>query len=96
MKTPKILPRGKLVLIQQEKNESRESKHGIITPSNIEQEQRSVGIVMAVGQEIKDIKKGDRVVYGAFAGEKLRFKEGVNETELTLLFDEDVIAFIKE
>lgn len=96
MKTPKITPRGKQILLQQDKTESRESKNGIITPSNVEQEQKAIGTVIAAGAEIKDIKKGDRVIFGAFCGEKLKFKDGTKEVEYILLFDEDVIAFIED
>lgn len=96
MKIPKIIPRGKQILIQQDGKEPRESKHGILMPSNVEQEQKAIGTVIAVGPEIKDVKKDDRVIFGAFAGEKLKFKESGKEVEYVLLFDEDVIAFIKD
>ncbi len=99
MKAPKIRPRGKQVLVEPDPEGSRESRHGIITPSNVEQERKAIGTVLAVGPEIKDIKKGDRVIYGAFAGEKIKIKdllrESIKEVDYVLLFDEDVLAFIE-
>lgn len=95
MKAPKIKPRGKQVLVQPDPEESRESKYGIITPSNVEQERKAIGTVLAVGPEIKDVKRGDRVIYGAFAGEKIKLSESAKEVDYVLLFDEDVLAFIE-
>jgi len=70
-----IKPRGKQVLIKPDAEKSRESENGIITPSNVEQEQKAIGTVIAVGTDVKDIKKGDRVVYGVFAGDPIKFDE---------------------
>lgn len=76
--------------------ESRESQHGLLTPSNVEKEQKAIGTVVAVGSEIKDIKKGDRVIYGAFAGEQLKLKDNpLKKVDYVLLFDEDILAFIE-
>lgn len=89
-----IRPRAKQVLVVPDPEEARESAFGILTPDNVEQERKSIGTVLAVGGEIKDIKKGDRVIYGAFAGEKLKMREGEGEADYILLFDEDVLAFL--
>ncbi len=96
MKTHKISPRGTQILVKPDGEESRTSKYGIITPSNVEQEKKSIGTVLAVGPDLKDVKKGDRVIYGAFAGERLKWTEGTEEEEMVLLFDEDVLAFIED
>lgn len=90
----KIIPRAKQVLVLPDIEQSHESEHGIITPTNVEQEQKAIGIVIAVGNEIKDIKKGDKVIFGAFAGEKIKLQESSKQVEYVLLFDEDILAFI--
>ena len=92
----KIIPRNKYVLVIPDPETSRESEHGIITPVNVEQEQKAYGTVKAVGAMIEDIKVGDRVIYGAYAGEKIKFAESSEEVDYILLLDEDVIAFIKK
>jgi len=94
-KTQKIRPRAKQILVRPDGEDSRESKHGILTPTNVEQEQKAIGEVIAVGPEIKDIKVGDRVVYGAYAGEKVKLRESTKEVDYVLLFDEDILAFIE-
>lgn len=90
----KIKPRAKQVLVKVDPEKSRKSKHGLYTPSNVDQERKSFGTVIAVGSEIKDIKKGDKVLYGAYAGEKLNLDES-KDFDHVLLFDEDVLAFIQ-
>ena len=94
-KESKIRPRSKHVLVRQDEDESRESDFGIIMPSNVEQEQKAIGTVIAVGPDIKDIKKGDRVIYGAYAGEKIKLKESSKEVDFVILFDEDILAFME-
>ena len=94
-KNLKIRPRGKQILVKQEDEKSRISELGLSLPDSVEQERKAIGEVVAVGPEIKDVKKGDRVIYGAFAGEKIKLQESTKEVDYVLLFDEDVLAFIE-
>lgn len=91
----KILPRGKRILVQRDEPESKESEHGIYTPDTAEQEQKAFGTVIQVGKGIDDLKAGDRVIYGAYAGEIIEQSDKGKKVEYRLLDDEDVIAFIK-
>jgi len=95
MKIQKITPRGKQILVQPNSEKSRVSEHGLLTPSNIEQEKKAVGLVIATGPEIKDVKKGNKVIFGAYAGEKIKLHNGAKEVEYVLLYDEDVLAFLE-
>lgn len=95
-KSIKITPRGKYILVKPDAEVSRESEFGIVTPENIEKEQKAFGEVVAVGSEIKDIKKGDHVIYGAYGGEKIKLHESTKDVDYVLLFDEDVIAFLND
>lgn len=92
MKKPTIIPRGKYILVEPDKEEKRLSESGLATPENEEQEKKSIGTVLGVGDQIKDIKKGDRVVYGTYAGDTLKMKDD----ELKLLHDDDVLAFLED
>lgn len=93
-KKKKILPRGKYMLVRQDAPEARETAQGIIIPSSEEQEEKAQGTVEAVGIEIKDVKKGDSVIFGAYAGEKLEVIENHKKVVYRLLHDDDVIATI--
>lgn len=94
-KTPKIVPRGKWILVQRVEDDTRENENGLIIPSSVEKEQKTQGTVEAVGSDIKDIKAGDVVVYATFVGEIIKMRVKGKEVERVLVLDEDIIAFIK-
>ena len=91
----KSIPRGKWLLVRPLVDQSRETEHGLLLPATDEKEQKAQGTVEAVGDEIKGIKPGDTVVYGAYVGENLKINEGGKDVEYKLLLDEDIIAFVK-
>lgn len=91
-----IVPRGKYALIRPEAEDSRVMGNGILVPDSVEQEQRSQGEVIAVGDGIDDIKAGDKVIYGTYAGETLKLIEDAKKVEYKLLHNDDIIAFIKK
>lgn len=91
----RITPRGKYILVKRDEAESRVSAHGISAPDASEQEEKAFGTVIAVGEKITDVKKGDRVIYGAFAGEEIELDEKGKKVKYRLLEDEFVIAFIQ-
>ena len=91
----KIIPRGKYILVKPEAKESKENEVGLLSPSNEEEEEKARGIVESVGTDVNGVKKGDKIIYGVFAGETLKLRENAKEVEYKLLHDDDVIAFIK-
>ncbi len=93
-KKKKIQPRKQWLLVKPSSNKTQ-VQNGIILPANIEQEQKAQGVVEAVGEEVKGIKAGETVVYGAYAGENVSVNEDGTETKYKLLMDEDIIAFIR-
>lgn len=93
----KIIPLQKIILVKPDEKPDRESKHGIITPSNVEQENpKTSGKVIAIGPEVKNVKKGDTVIYATYAGEKLKINEGSKEVEYVLVFNDDVWAILED
>lgn len=91
----KVMPRGKYMLVEVEPPADYENPNGIIVPANSDKEQKAQGVVLQVGDEVKpDIKKGDVIIFGAYAGETLTMTEGKEEIEYKLLHDDDVIAKI--
>lgn len=92
----KILPRAKQVLVKPDDEKPRVSESGLLTPDNIEQEQKAFGTIESVGSGIEDLKAGDRVIYGAFAGEKLNLSPDPKKVDYVLLFDDDVLAKIED
>jgi chaperonin GroES len=90
-----IVPRGAQILVRVVDAEPRETSRGLLIPDEVEQERKSQGTVVAVGPDVKDVKKGEKVVYGTFAGEALKIREDEKQVEYKLLDDADVIAFIR-
>ena len=95
MKIHKITPRGNQVLVKPSEKKSFESEHGIVAPSSEDKEQQAIGEVLAVGEKVDDIKKGDHVLYGMFAGEQIVSNDILEEREYILLFDDDILAFVE-
>jgi len=91
----KIIPRGKYILVKRDDAPARESEHGIVAPSDMQMEENAFGTVVEVGDLIKDVKKGDRVVYGLYAGEAIEVDEKGKKMKYRLLEDEFVIAFLR-
>lgn len=92
----KITPRGKQVLIEPDGEASRVSQHGIISPDNEEQETKAIGTVIAVGSNVEDIKKDDRVIYGTFAGEEIKLEETDKDVDFILVDEEWVLGFVTD
>ena len=69
-------------------------KEGIILPDTVDKEKKAEGKVIAIGEGEKikklNLKEGDRVLFGKYAGEEVK----VDGTEYKILSDEDVLAVI--
>jgi chaperonin GroES len=90
-KTLTIIPRRDQVLVKPDDKESRESEFGIVMPENVEQETKAIGTVIAFGPDVVDLKKGDHVIYGAFAGESIQLKD----IDYVLLKEEWILSLLK-
>ena len=93
-----IKPLGKRVLVQRSKKEK--SKGGIFLPDTA-QEKPKEGTVLAVGpgklndlgeMELPTVKKGDRVLFGAYAGTEV---SGAEEERL-ILSEDEILGTIHE
>lgn len=95
MSTPTIKPRGKSVLVKPDEPQSKTTETGLYRPDNVEEEEKAYGEVVAVGPEQTDVVIGKRVLFGAFAGDKLNFSDDPKHVDFVILQDEDVLAFIE-
>lgn len=92
--TKTIIPRKEWVLVKPEEVRTQ-TQSGLLLPDTEEKEQKAQGEVVAVGDSVEGLKKGDIVIYGAYAGENMVVYEKGAEVEYKLLLDEDIIAFVK-
>jgi len=98
MSVKKINPLGKRVLVK--RAEATLTKGGILLPDSA-QEKPKQGEVIAVGPGAMkddgtvtplDLKVGDRVLFGAFAGTEVKTDE---EEDYLLMSEEDVLAVVE-
>jgi chaperonin GroES len=84
----KIRPLGDRVLVARDKAESK-TPGGIVIPENA-QEKTQRGEVLAFGPKVEDLRVGDAVLFGKYAGTDV---QGDGQ-ELVLLRADDVIAVL--
>ena len=87
----KIIPRRKQVLVKPDDEVGRLTETGLYKPDTVEQERKAVGTVIAVSPEVKDIKKGDKVVYGVYAGDPVSL-DGI---DYKFVDEESILGFLK-
>ena len=85
MNTP-IKPLADRVVAVREKAESKTAS-GLYLPDNAK-EKPVVATVQAVGPDVKNVKKGDRVVYKEYSTTELK----IDGTEYLIVKEEDVLA----
>ncbi|HMM00661.1 MAG: co-chaperone GroES [Bacilli bacterium] len=66
------------------------TQSGIILASEAK-EKPALGLVKAIGDEVKFVQTGNRVVYESYAGTKVK----VDETEYLLIKEENILAIIE-
>ena len=90
----KLKPLGNRIVVEP-MAEAETTKAGIILPDTVDKEKKAEGKVIAIGDGEKiqklGLKKGDKVLFGKYAGEEVK----VDEIEYKILSDEDVLAVIE-
>lgn len=86
----KIRPLGERVLIKQTKQEEV-TKSGIVLPDTVSKEKPIIGEVAAIGEAIKEIKIGDKVIYEKYAGTEVKD----NDEVYLLLEEKNVLAIVE-
>lgn len=81
-------PLGERVLVERLEEDTKTAS-GIIIPDNAK-EKPLMGIVKAVGSEVKDVKTNDKIVFGKYSGTEVKL-DGV---EYLILKLEDVLGVI--
>jgi len=86
----KIKPLRKQVVVKPITKEEK-TKTGIILPDTAEKEKPEQGRVMAVGPKVKEVKKGDLVLFTQYAPNEIK----VDGKELLVIKEEDILAIIE-
>lgn len=77
------------VLILPDKPEEKVTESGLVVPVNTS-EKPQIGSVAGVGPEVRDVKSGDRVIFGKHDGQKLP----VDGVTYLVLREEQVLGVI--
>lgn len=83
-----LKPLADRVVAVREQKESKTTS-GLYLPDGAK-EKPAYAVVQAVGPEVKDIKKGDKIVFKEYSTTELK----VNDIEYLLLKEEDVLATV--
>lgn len=88
-----IKPLGDRVLVKIVEIEEK-TKGGLLIPDTASKDKTTYGEVLAVGngEKVKDIKAGDKIIYGKYTGTELKD----NGEKYLLLNMEDVLAIVEE
>ena len=90
----KLRPLGNRIAVEPI-TEEEITKSGIVLPDTIDKEKKAEGKVVAIGEGEKiaklNLKIGDKVIFGKYAGEEVK----VEKIEYKILSDEDVLAVIE-
>ncbi len=85
----KFRPLGDRLLVERVEEENTTAS-GIIIPDNAK-EKPSRGKVLAVGNDVEEIKEGDTVVFGKYAGNELV----LDDKEYLVLEASDVLGIVE-
>ena len=90
----KLRPLGNRIVVSP-LTEEEVTKGGIILPDTVDKEKKAEGKIVAIGEGEKikalNLKEGDKVLFGKYAGEEVK----VDDSEYKILTDEDVLAVIE-
>lgn len=81
-------PLGERILVERLEEDTKTAS-GIIIPDNAK-EKPLMGVVKAIGSEVKDVKNGDKVVFGKYSGTEVKLEN----TEYLILKLEDVLGVL--
>jgi chaperonin GroES len=84
-----FLPLGERVLVKRVEEENKTAS-GIIIPDNAK-EKPSKGEVIAVAKEVEELKVGDKVVFGKYAGNELT----IDGNEYLVMELSDIMGILK-
>ncbi len=85
-----IKPLGKRVLIQEVKQEEV-TKSGIVLPGTASKEKPITGEILAIGNEVSEVKVGEKVIYEKYTGTEV--KDG--DIEYLLIDMKNILAVVE-
>lgn len=72
--------------------QEEKTKSGIVLPDTAEKEKPEQGKVIAVGPKIKDIKKGDIIIFESYSPTEIK----IDSEELLVIKEENILACLNK
>ena len=89
-KVKRIVPKGNYILVQRRDSENI-SLGGIVIPDD-SKDKPAEGIILECGPEVKDLKKGDHILFGLYAGTEYPW----GAERILFMAEDEVIAAVEE
>lgn len=86
----KIKPLKDRVVVKYSEEEMEKTAGGIYVP-DVAKEKPQKGTVEAVGSEVKEVKKGNTVLFDKYSGSKIK----LDDTEYLIIKEEDILGIIE-
>lgn len=83
-----LKPLADRVVVERLEQEAKTAS-GIVLPET-SKEKPEEGVVLEVGKDVKELKRGDKIVFGKYSGAEVK----VGGRELLIIKEEDVLAII--
>lgn len=74
-----------------ERLEETKTAGGIVIPETVDKEKPQRGTVLAAGKEASDVKVGNQVLFGKYAGTEVK----VDGKDLLVMKEEDIMGIIE-
>lgn len=87
--TVPLVPLADYVVVEQEQAQSKTAS-GLYLPEKAA-EKPKIAKVLAIGKAVKDVKVGNRVVYGGYSNTEVT----IDKTEYILVKEENIFAVVK-
>jgi len=85
-----IKPMRDCIFVKPDSAETK-SAGGLVIP-DFSQKRPTTGTILAVGPLVKELKEGQRVVFGEFSGAREVMQWDKDEVELMIMTEEDILA----
>lgn len=92
--TVPLKPLADLLLVKVPQLQEKKTEGGIILPQEMQPRPKE-GTVLAVGPDVKGVKPGEVVIFGALAGEDLSDPDDERIKDIRVMHERDLIA-VKE
>ena len=69
----------------------KETKGGIVLPDTA-LEEKSEGVILSIGNDVREVKDGERVIFGKFSGDEII----INEKKCRILAEKELLAVIEK